>query len=218
MDMIYQVEGKQRGFSSKKDFKRWYLKHLSARAADLLKHVPENVEAAKRSFLNNFSRYWRIISASVVHDSILMWSHYGDNHSGIVLEFDTNDPPFSQIGNDSILMVKYSERKPDYIHFDHGHRFNEMMFAVAATKAIDWAYEKEVRILVAASALRDALYLPLTPASIKGVILGCRAHSTTESAVRETLGHRQFRHVRILQAELHPSMYALNFREITQRT
>lgn len=216
IDEYYDREAAQSGFSNKEDYKRCYFKDLSERAAQVLESISKNVEADRKSFADNFSRHWRIVCASLVDDSILMWSHYADNHTGVVLEFDTGEPPFSEIGNDSILTVKYSDRKPDYTHFDYGNGFKEEMYRVAATKAIDWAYEKEVRIVIAANALRDRLYLPLTATCIKGIRLGCRASSETQVVVLETLAHPQFRHVRVARAELHPSQYALTFRDISQ--
>ena len=73
-----------------------------------------------------------------------MWSHYADNHTGLVLELETNEAPFSAIPN-HILTVKYSEKKPDYIYSHEFGAFTKNMFPVIAAKAIDWAYEKEVR-------------------------------------------------------------------------
>lgn len=216
VDEYYRREAAKLGFDNKEDYKHWYLRSLPERAAEVLKDIPKNVEADRQSFPEKFSRHWRIVCASLVDDSILMWSHYTDNHTGVVLELDTEEPPFSQIGNDSILTVMYSERKPDYAHFDYGNGFGEEMFRIAATKAIDWAYEKEVRIVVAANALRDRLYLRLTAACIKGVRLGCRASPETQVVVLKTLAQAQFQHVRVARAELHPSQYALTFRDISQ--
>ena len=216
IDEYYHREAAKPGFGNKEDYKRWYLGSLPERAAEALKDISKNIEADRKSFSEKFGRYWRIVCASLVDDSILMWSHYADSHTGVVLEFDTREPPFSKIGADSVLTVTYSEKKPDYTHFDYGNGFGEEMFRVAATKAINWAYEKEVRIVVAADALRDRLYLPLTATCIKGVRLGCRASSETQVAVLETLAQAQFQHVRVARAELHPSQYALTFRDISQ--
>jgi hypothetical protein len=99
IDRAYRLEGRQHGFGSKKEFKRWYLKDVPRRAAEGLPKVRKNVEAEMRKFALRFGKYWRLICASQVHDSVLMWSHYADNHTGLVLEFDASQPPFSQIPN-----------------------------------------------------------------------------------------------------------------------
>jgi hypothetical protein len=92
IDRAYRLEGRQRGFGSKKEFKRWYLKDVPRRAAERLPKVRKNVEAERRKFALRFGKYWRLICASQVRDSVLMWSHYADKHMGLVLEFDASHP------------------------------------------------------------------------------------------------------------------------------
>jgi hypothetical protein len=111
----YRTEGKNRGFTNKRQFKNWYLRDVPRRAAEKLPRIPKNVERVRRDFAEQFSRYWRLVCLSEIHDSILMWSHYADNHTGLVLAFDTNEPPFSQIPSDCWLKVHYSMTKPDYV-------------------------------------------------------------------------------------------------------
>lgn len=216
IEMWYQREGRSRGFTSKKQFKRWYLKDIPRRAAELLPNVPKNVEEARVKFADTFSKYWRLICASRVHDSILMWSHYADNHAGVVIEFTTTESPFSEIGNDFILPVEYSEQKPEYLYCNTPLNFQRMMFAVASAKARGWEYEQEIRIVIAAlpDILRADRYLPLTPKCITGVVLGCRSSAATKASVREVLSRPGFEHVQRLEAHLHPSEYALTFAAI----
>lgn len=210
IDMWYEKEGRQRGFTSKKNFKRWYLKDIPRRAAALLPKVPTNVEQVRKHFADNFSRHWRLVCASEIADSILMWSHYAANHTGIVIELDTEEEPFCRIHKWCVMPVVYSARKADYFHYNKYREFQREMFAVAATKADGWSYEREVRIVVAAThPLRDNLYMPLTAASITGVFCGCRMPGVVKLEVRTALKQPHFSHVRLAQAALHPSEYAL---------
>ena len=211
VDYWYQREEGWRKFSSKKQFKRWYLKDIPRRAAELLLQVPNNVEHVKRSFVDLFSRYWRIICASSVFDSILMWSHYAENHAGIVLEFDTAEAPFTNIDKECIAEVIYSEKKANYSHFDKVARFRKEMFAVAATKATDWAYEKEVRVFIPSTPFQASLFVPLTPRCISAVYLGSRSTTKTTTLIRNALSRAELAHVQAFQARLHPSEYALTF-------
>jgi len=215
VEMWYQREGRQRGFTSKKVFKRWYLKDLPRRAAMLLPKVPTNVERVRRNFANDFSRNWRLICASRIADSILMWSHYAANHTGVVLEFETAEPPFSAIGK-YILSVDYSEKKPDYVHWNREQDFQNELFAVATTKAAAWKYEQEIRIIIVASrtTLRETRYLPVTSGSITGVYLGCRISAIDRAAIRTALNRAHFQHVCLRQAELDQAEYALTLEDI----
>jgi hypothetical protein len=142
-----------------------------------------------------------------------MWSHYADNHTGLVIELETNEAPFSAIPN-HILTVKYSEKKPDYIYSHEFGAFTKNMFPVIAAKAIDWAHEKEVRILLPQNPLQDGVRVPISPACIKGVCLGCRSSPKTEEQVRSVLRSPKFQNVKLIKAEINPSEYALTFIEI----
>src|SRR5262249_7505881 len=146
-----------------------------------------------------------------INDSVLMWSHYADNHTGLVLEFDTNEPPFSQIPKDCWLTVKYSDKKADYVYSRRDRDFLKEMFAVAAAKASDWSYEKEIRIVVADTAIRNGRFLPLTPKSITAVYCGCRCSTASMVAVRAVVKQQKLSHVICRQAILSRSQYALEF-------
>ena len=211
IDRAYRLEGRKRGFGSKKQFKRWYLKDVARRAAERLPKVPENVEAVRRNFAERFGKYWRLVCASLVNDSVLMWSHYAANHTGVVLAFDTGQIPFSQIPDDCWLTVNYSNKKLDYVYSHKDREFRKKMFAVAATKASEWSYEKEIRIVVADTAIRDGRFLPLTPKSIAAVYCGCRIAAANKKAVEAVLRASHFEHVELWLAILDESEYALNF-------
>jgi hypothetical protein len=212
VDKAYREEGWRRGLTSKKEFKRLYLKDVHRRAAEALPKIPKNVEAVKREFAERFGKYWRLVCASLINDSILMWSHYADNHTGLVLEFDTDEPPFCQIPENCWLTIKYSDEKADYVYSHKDREFLKKMFAVAATKATDWSYEKEVRIIVADTAIRDRRFLPLTPKSITAIYCGCRCSSASIQAVREILKDQRLAHVTCKRAVLNSSQYALGFK------
>jgi hypothetical protein len=217
IDDWYSREGAQKGFTSKKEFKRWYLKDVPRRATALLPRIPQNVEQVRRNFADDFSKEWRIVCASQVHNSILMWSHYGDNHTGLVLELETNEAPFSSIP-EYILTVKYSDKKPDYTYSHEFGAFKKYWLPVMATKALDWAYEKEIRIVLPCKPLREGQYAAISPACIKGVYLGCRSSVENKDLVRSVLRDPKFKEVKLFKAEINQSEYALTFAEINSST
>jgi hypothetical protein len=211
IDKAYREEGRRRGLTSKKEFKRLYLKDVPRRAAEALPKIPKNVEAVKRKFAERFGKHWRLVCASLINDSILMWSHYADNHTGLVLEFDKTQPPFCHISDDCWLMIKYSDEKPDYVYSHKERAFRKKMFAVAGTKATDWSYEQEIRIVLADTSLHQRRFLALTPKSISGVYCGSRISSANQKAVQATLSVPHFEHVALWLATLDESKYALKF-------
>jgi hypothetical protein len=211
----YELEASVRGLTDREAFKTWYLGEVAGRARRLFPNISNNVEMVRRNFLDHFSKHWRIVCGSLVNDSILMWSHYANKHTGVVLAFDTSKEPFSQLGESDVRRVTYSEKKPYYVHSSDVDCFLKGIFNVASTKAAPWSYEKEVRIVIAANwpLLRETRFLRITPACITGVILGCRASPTTQAAVRSALGRPHFQQIRLLEAHLDPAEYALNLNQ-----
>jgi hypothetical protein len=73
---------------------------------------------------------------------LLMWSHYGENHKGFCLEFDTSY--FSKFSK-----VKYSATMPIFDPLPvlkHDLEDNDFM-SIFSTKSLSWSYEKEWRLL-----------------------------------------------------------------------
>ena len=209
----YRKEGQRFGLT-KKEFRRLYLTDVSRRAAEALPRIPGNVERMRRDFANKFSKYWRLLCASEVHDSVLMWTHYADEHKGLVIGFDTTYPPFSQMPDDCWLKVTYSERKPDYLYSPHEDEFRQKMFATAAVKERGWSYEKEIRLVIGDKALREKRFLPITPESVMAVYCGCRMSVSDRETVQTVLSAAHFEHVDLWLAALEESEYALRFEKM----
>jgi hypothetical protein len=97
-------------------------------------------------------------------DDILMWSHYAGKHTGFCLEFQTDNPFFS-----NVRPVSYSGVLPCANTLLPG--LDEATTEGLLTKAKEWEYEKEWRIVD----LRvDTRVRQFPPAVLRGVILGCR--------------------------------------------
>ena len=212
IEEAYRKEG-QRHRLTRKEFKRLYLKDVPRRADEALPRIPKNLERIRRNFPDKFSKYWRLICASVVRDSVLMWSHYAENHTGLVLEFDTKQPPFSKIPSDCWLTVKYSDKKADYVYSHKNREFRERMFAMAASKASIWSYENEIRIVLPDTSLRDGRFLRLTTKSVAAVYCGCRMSAADKKLVQAALSSPHFKHIKLWLASLNESDYALKFKE-----
>jgi hypothetical protein len=88
------------------------------------------------------------------------------------------------------------------------------MFAVTGTKASPWAYEREVRIIVADTALRANRFLPLSPRSISAVYCGCRIAGDHRTMIEHLLNMEHLTHVDLLTATLSRSEYALRFHKV----
>lgn len=120
---------------------------------------------------------WRIYCLTSRPDSVLMWSHYTQKHTGICLEFDTGYHPFSLA-----FRVKYEERLPRIGPEEFSAESKRMAEAILLTKSEAWSYEREYRILARPrnidptfSVAVEEDYLAVPQGAITGVIAGCNA-------------------------------------------
>lgn len=116
----------------------------------------------------------RIYCLTPFPDKTLMWSHYAANHRGICLEFDKNN---SLIGR--ARPVKYRETYPEWIPTTATQRTLELVL----TKSMDWAYEREFRIIATSldgpTKLFDD-YVLLPTGALTSIILGCESKDHDE--------------------------------------
>jgi hypothetical protein len=165
-----------------------------------------------------------ILCLSKVRDSILMWSHYADNHRGFVAGFDLDhsffrksadyiDPtyrvkmPFPEPGFGTLREVVYSnQRRP--IELGEGVPWDAFF-----TKSTPWRYEKELRIFrtlgEADSKSGDRHFFTYPPEMLRVVVLGANAGRELREEIRAELSKPEMAHVKLLQAKLHPRRFKL---------
>ena len=117
----------------------------------------------------------------------LMWSHYGSQHHGVVVEFDENDPWFDQ----KLAPVDELRHlvKVAYVENPHPRTFRQLNGAdLLYSKNAVWAYEREWRII---RPLKDGTEVSPNkfcfdvPASaVRSIIFGCRTTPTLEADIR----------------------------------
>ena len=147
------------------------------------KFIPEERRRVDNSIqeLIKESRHMGVICLSEVCDSILMWSHYAENHKGVCFEFiraEDND-----LGDLELCSpVKYDRHYPI---IDLGrlllNQDGETLKIMMQTKSSEWAYEKEWRLIT----LDGDNKCPL-PGPISRVILGAKIEEQFKSRI-ETL-------------------------------
>lgn len=90
------------------------------------------------------------------NNSILMWSHYGDSHQGVCIEFEnklnifndvyyTDKKPFFNIYNytNAIIESKENNKAKSFENED----IKNNIISLFCTKSTDWSYENEVRFI-----------------------------------------------------------------------
>lgn len=127
------------------------------------------------------------------YDSILMWSHYGDKHKGICIEFDRQEKDF--------MDVKYSKKRCKFDLEDTTRRVLGYMLSNEEVdvndkglircisqpfivKSLDWQYEEEVRCILSPNSdgvsKFEELSLYTMPTKITKIYVGCKVDKVSE--------------------------------------
>jgi hypothetical protein len=133
---------------SYKQFKKLTLLNREKMVQGVLGGYSEVAADPRRDFIDLASKDHGLLCLSAVGDNILMWSHYGQSHSGLVIGFDGQHALFSS--NESKLVeVEYREERVEmgYIATAHSRKLEEQVKAVIRRKSLEWSYEREWRQL-----------------------------------------------------------------------
>ena len=137
-----------------------------------------------------------LCSLSKVNDSLLMWSHYCYNHKGVCIGLDIDKvmesvPPL--FGTTFLKPLVIEVQYQDIIERPSAYRPTEDMFSYQwRTKAKDWSYEQEVRLVIPRP---HQIYVALTPEQME------------RSKRNETLDWRELHHYMPQKGECFESIY-----------
>jgi len=116
----------------KDKFDEIWLKHFGKCASEV-----EKVRA--------FYKHIGVISFSETYDNLLMWSHYANEHKGIVIAFDENEVSFKY--KEKLKTVKYRKRIPYHL-LEVDILNDKSIIQLFEYKSDEWIYEKEHRIIL----------------------------------------------------------------------
>lgn len=159
--------------------------------------LKNSVESGK--FLNNIISKVGVTCFSEAATEILMWSHYANNHKGMVVEFDIDHSEFlvglkyrtNKEHFDSIIYnllaqpVKYEEYRPRLKPYIKGNNVGELTQKLLQTKSRHWEYEKEYRIVT--SLEHGAGVYKFNPRLLKRIIVGMCAPERYVEKVRSAV-------------------------------
>lgn len=124
-----------------------------------------------------------VLCLSEKFDSPLMWSHYGQQHRGVCIEYDVSKLEYSSIrrvvyGGDRQISADCLFR---WIEDGDGVSQQEVERASLLTKSSEWRYEKEWRLL-------GPIGLEHSPVPIKSVTFGMNCPSAITESIMSMLG------------------------------
>jgi hypothetical protein len=139
-------------------------------------------------------------------DDILMFAHYGDSHCGCCLEFDCCKDPFLKY----VAKVTYQSDYPALNYFRLHGNDSEMSKRLFLTKASQWNYEKEWRVLRYKT---PAGTYDFSPECLTGIIFGTEMSDADKKKVYGWVAKRA-KPVKFFQAEVSRTSFALNINPI----
>ncbi len=172
-----------------------------------------------RARLLDIRHRMRILCVSVRNDSILMWSHYTDNHRGVILGLSSEK--LEHRWKRPLLPVQYSEGPPRLI--DHESWIRASVFGNedrampgrlweqwALTKHCGWCYEKEWRFAThePRGTLGDYRDIDFPADALVEIATGCRTDEVAAQELR-ALAHSIHPQVRCYRMSMDPTRFAL---------
>lgn len=137
-------------------------------------------------------------------DNILMWSHYGRDHTGYCVEFEATDSTYMFGAAQPVL---YSEEFP-VVDFYKTPK-DKQVDLVFLTKYLGWAYEQEWRIIdhIKGPGLRE-----YPKQLLKSVTFGLRMADADKAKIRQWVARRGHE-VKFYQASQHNRKFAIQLAE-----
>jgi hypothetical protein len=144
------------------------------------------ISNAAEAVIEHFRKTMAILCFSRNWDNLLLWSHYGDSHTGICLGFDIPEgDSAADIDTDVIYQPNVLQiRCLEDVNFDLANR-------LLRTKHESWSYEQEVRMFVRLNDPPDAKglnWIEFGPQLVlKEVIIGAQCSPRDSRDVEEAI-------------------------------
>lgn len=170
------------------------------------KQTPEEqlnkVQSRWTEIVNETNQNLRICSFSLINDSLLLWSHYANEHKGICIEYDFQEVDWVRT---FIQPVNYK----DVVHkIGIFEDYTTMqMIGSSLIKSSDWKYEQEWR--VTSFRQKDEFPKKVDTPTPKTIYLGTRFYSNPRKLINRLFTIAEQRKIPIFQMQKYPNEYKL---------
>jgi len=143
-----------------------------------------------------------VFCASEICDSILMWTHYSNNHRGICIEYDAKKEPFR-----TFKSIKYTN---EYYKFNRYFFFkNNKLIEPFLRKSKHWEYEREIRIFK----FEGPGVFKYDISALRGIYFGCRCEQAEIDLVKLIM-HTIYPSINFYKAQRSKQEYKVIFDKI----
>ncbi|MDO6738009.1 DUF2971 domain-containing protein [Wenyingzhuangia sp. 2_MG-2023] len=181
---------------------------ISREQVDFSMFFPINYEEGDKFLRDTSIEYFkkykeeiRITSFSECYKNILMWSHYGEKHTGLSIGFSTelNKRDFNRVDYKKEIIPKPFDADGD--EKNNLEAINYWLY----TKSKDWGYEKEIRFINS----DKTEFLTFNPKIIKEVYFGLKVSSEKIKNKIKELQLYGYEHVKFYQMKEVPNEFRI---------
>lgn len=156
-----------------------------------------------------------VLCMSKTPKNILMWAHYANRHQGIVYGFDADLFGFSKTNNltDFPYIINYPcDRKYEILSYtkDRQERIEQFKKSLT-TKAIDWAYEEEVRFI---DLKKSSFARKFNPNCLKSIIFGVKTPNDEIETMIDCCKKNNLNHIEFYNAKFVAGRFELELNKI----
>lgn len=171
----------------------------------------DNFTEKQKQARNTFRNCFGVLCMSEAPVNILMWSHYANNHKGIVYEF-FRDSLFPHQPELKPIKVTYEECNtyPLLDYTKHGEDNKKQLVSELLTKAQDWSYEKEYRYIDLAFNGNKAF----NKDALRSIVFGVKTEESEKRHLRELCQQHGLTHVVFKQAYFEHGTFIINLRDL----
>lgn len=182
--------------------------------------MPDPIEVDKHreianKYIESVRRYWRVISLCERSDSPLLWSHYANSYKGACIHFLSDG--FSDYKY-RFGYVSYANHRPIYplslaLKLSTGRRRSgdilnsESERFLFFTKAIEWAYESELRIIYNSNKFPSVKF---SPDALVSIIAGPRMSEDDFDRLNWAVLNSPLAHIPVRRAKLSDNSFSVN--------
>ncbi|MCS0314009.1 DUF2971 domain-containing protein [Vibrio diabolicus] len=184
-------------------YRQTYLINSTENVLDLIKSCDEisekissvfeeKIQEINYNYNKTAKQKYLICSLSEVNDSILMWSHYADNHAGFVMEYDFTETIDIREKLHKVIydnnIYQATGLLESYLVF--GISKPEIFLPPALYKSKAWEYEKEWRIVEISNGDNTSPYNKKVP-KVKSIYLGVNVSPENEERIMQIASYKQ---------------------------
>ena len=197
---------------------------LNESSLQVARNISEGIDSFNAAIQTHLL-HSRVLCVTEDADNVVMWSHYADQHRGVAFQLGCID----HLDN-RLLAAKRVQYTDQFIAFPNPSEYAQhltgecpidmipLVWKIAYTKHLDWAYEREWRVhipLLDESPASNISVYSEPPEVFQKMILGCRVHPE-QKALLLASSKRSLPNMSLFQASRASASYNLRFEHINE--